>query len=88
MLACIALHNYLFQTENASYCARGFVDSEDCNETIKPGEKRRMVNTNEVAFNEIPSVSGLRPKEDAVEMMKRLMKYVNEVDAIRPCEEN
>ena len=70
------LHKYLRQAENAS----GFVDSEDCKDAIKPGEWRSMVNTNEGAFNEIPSVRG--PKEDAVEMRKKLMKYVNEVDAV------
>ena len=82
VLACISLHNYLCQTENASYCARGYVDSEDGNGAIKPGQWRGMVNTNEGAFNEIPRVRGSRPKEDAVEMRKSLMKYVNEEDAV------
>ena len=82
VLACISIHNYLWQTENTSYCARCYVGSEDGNGAIKHGEWRGMVNTNEGAFNEIPRVRGSRPKEDEVEMRKRLMKYVNEEDAV------
>ena len=42
ILAGVALHNYLQQTENASYCPRGFVDSE-ANGEFRPGEWRRIV---------------------------------------------
>ena len=37
-LACLALHNYLRLTENASYCPSGFVDSVDDTGRIKEGE--------------------------------------------------
>ena len=35
--ALIALHNYLQQTEIASYCPTGFVDCESSSRIIKPG---------------------------------------------------
>ena len=38
LLAIIALHNYLRQTENVSYCPTGFVDCKSSNGIIKPGE--------------------------------------------------
>ena len=42
ILAGVALHNYLQQTENASYCPREFVDSE-ANGEFRPGEWGRIV---------------------------------------------
>ena len=36
--AAVCLHNYLRQTNSASYCPSGFVDSEDGSGDIKPGE--------------------------------------------------
>ena len=35
VLACIALHNYLCQTDSASYISSGFIDSENSTGTIK-----------------------------------------------------
>ena len=37
ILAGVVLRNYLQQTENATYCPRGFVDSE-ANGQFRPGE--------------------------------------------------
>ena len=37
VLACIALHNYLRQTESARYSPSGFTDSEDSTGTVKKG---------------------------------------------------
>ena len=36
-LAAVTLHNYLQQTENVSYCPKGFLDSEE-NGNFRPGE--------------------------------------------------
>ena len=43
VLACMALHNYLRQTNTAHYCPNGFSDSEDGSVTIKPGDWRSLV---------------------------------------------
>lgn len=40
VLACIALHNYLMQTNCAKYSPSGFADCEDKNRSIKPGRCR------------------------------------------------
>ena len=42
-LACIALHNYLRQTNNPSYCPNSFVDCEDSTGDIREGEWRKIV---------------------------------------------
>ena len=47
VLAALCLHNYLRQTDNASYCPSGFVDSEDSSGQIKPGEWRSIVTVGE-----------------------------------------
>ena len=39
-LACLTLHNYLRQTDNAMYTPSGFIDSENKDGTIKEGEWR------------------------------------------------
>ena len=41
--AAVCLHNYLRQTNSASYCPSGFVDSEDGSGDIRPGEWRQIV---------------------------------------------
>ena len=42
-LACIALHNYLCQSNNPSYCPNSFVDCGDSTGDIKRGEWRKIV---------------------------------------------
>ena len=39
-LAAITLHNYLHQTDTASYTPSGFIDSEDLSGKIKEGSWR------------------------------------------------
>ena len=46
VLAAMALHNYLRQTNNASYTPNGFVDSENNNGSIRLGEWRNNVSGN------------------------------------------
>ena len=41
-LACLALHNYLRQTDNAAYTPTGFVDSESKDGSVKAGEWRSL----------------------------------------------
>ena len=58
--AAIVLHNYLRQTENATYCPLGFIDSEDANGNIKPGLWRECLPSNQLLFSDLPSVRGSR----------------------------
>ena len=51
--ACVCLHNYLKQLENANYTPRGFVDSEDANGNFLAGTWRSIVSTDESALHPI-----------------------------------
>ena len=42
MLACLALHNYLRITDNATNVLFGFIDSIDSNGKLKQGEWRAL----------------------------------------------
>ena len=42
-LACIALHEYLYQTNKPSYCPNSFVDCEDSTGDLKEEEWRKIV---------------------------------------------
>ena len=74
-LASMALHNYLKQTENASYRPTGFIDSEYNDGTIKKGEWRSEVQNG--GFVDINPVRGSRYKKTALEMRETLKEYVN-----------
>lgn len=76
--ATIVLHNYLRQTENASYCPKGFIDSYNANGEIQPGHWRNVVrNDSNAAFKSLPKVRGSRYRDDAVQMRDSLKDYVN-----------
>ena len=74
ILAAIALHNYLGQTENASYCPYGFVDSDCGNGQIHPGDWR---STQSSCLQQLSNVRGSRYEEDAKEMGEALKDYLN-----------
>ena len=77
VLATLCLHNYLSQTENASYCAAGFVDSENSSGKIKDGEWRSQAQASEGSLREIEPSRGNRYNLNALEMRKALENYVN-----------
>ena len=60
VLACLALHNYLRQTNNASYTPSGFVDSENSDSTIHLGEWRREIERNDVETNCMRNIRAVR----------------------------
>ena len=76
-LACIALHNYLHQTNNQSYCPNSFVDCEYSTGNIKEGEWRKIVMERNGALAILPNVCGSCYKDDAVNMCCCLMRYLN-----------
>ena len=77
LMAAICLHNYLQQTENASYCPLGFVDSYDNNGTIKPGQLRHIVQYGGSGLTEVQNVCGCRYSNNAIEMREALKEYLN-----------
>ena len=74
MCACLALHNYLCQTSNASYTPAGFVDSECSDGSIKPGEWRAMI-PNNGGLQPVKPVRGSRPREECVRMRNDIKDY-------------
>ena len=76
-VACLALHNYLRQTDNAVYTPVRFVDSESRDGSIKEGEWRSMKGDDENAFKSINPVRGSRYTKDALKVRETLTKYVN-----------
>ena len=80
VLACLALHNFLRQTSNASYTQNGFADSEDTDGTIYLGEKRDQLERNDSETNCIRNIRGKRgwrQREEAVSMRDALKDYFN-----------
>ena len=74
--AAVCLHNYLRQTNSASYCPSGFVDSEDGSGDIRPGEWRQVVrNNSRGALSDIAPLRGGRYSNSAIEVREALMKY-------------
>ena len=76
-MACLALHNYLRQTDNAVYTPVGFADSESRDGSIKEGEWRSMKGDDENAFKSINPVRGSRYTKIALKVRETLRKYVN-----------
>ena len=76
-LACLALHNYLRQTDNSMYTPHGFVDSENSNGEIKEGEWRSIKEKGTTAFRDLNPVRGSRYTNDAMKVRETLKDYVN-----------
>ena len=76
-LACMALHNYLSLTTNAKYVPAGFVDSEDSNGNLIPGDWRKNFNNNNGAFENLAPYRGSRSKPTALDIRDALKDYVN-----------
>ena len=75
LLAIIALHNYLRQTENASYCPAGFVDCENSSGIIKPGEWRSVVDNDMGCLRELPNIRGSRSKQNVLTVRNAIKDY-------------
>ena len=76
-LACIGLHNYLRLTDNPSYFPAEFVDSQNGNREIWPGDWRNLVTETNRAVRYVKNVRCCCSTEDAAEMRDGIMSYVN-----------
>ena len=76
ILATLALHNYLRQTDNAGYCPSGFVDSEDSSGCIKEGEWRSQVTSGD-ALAPLQKPHNTRSKDNAINVRESLKDYLN-----------
>ena len=83
-LACLSLHNYLRQTDNAAYTPQGFIDSESNDGTIKAGEWRSIQANDQGCFANPNAVRGSRYTKDALAMRDALKNYVNSEEGSLP----
>ena len=74
----MALRNYLRQTDNASHCPQGYIDSDRATGDIVSGHWRNEVSasTNDGMAN-VPALRESRRSEDALHMRDSLMEYIN-----------
>ena len=87
ILADVVLHNYLQQTENATYCPRGFVNSE-ANSEFRPGEFRSIVRDDAGCFMPFGRYQGSRYENNAIKMRDDLKGYVNSEEGSLPWQLN
>ena len=76
----IGLHNYVRQTNGATYSPAGFIDSEDATGQIKPGEWWAIIIVSEDGTNgalrPLPLPRGARYSTAANEARETLREYV------------
>ena len=86
--AAICLHNYLRQTDTASYCllTSYFVDSFDDSGNTLPGEWHRITSADEdsSALRNLPAARGTRYRNYALDVREALKAYVNSVQGADP----
>ena len=76
-LAAISLHNYLRQTDTASYTTSGFIDSENLSGKIKERSWRGVFqHEGAQAMNVIPKIHNSRRKNSILTMRDDLAKYL------------
>ena len=73
VLSCIALHNYLRQTDSARYSPSGFMGSEDSTCTIKKGLWREEANNG--IFQDIGIARPRKHESSAADKREALAKY-------------
>ena len=78
VLACIALHNYLRQTNNSVYTPAGFADSECSSGKIRFGEWRANISEGanlSSAVQNVRPIRGSRQKDECIQMRDDLRDY-------------
>ena len=78
VLAALCLHNYLRQTDNASYCPAGFIDSSGY---IKHGEWRSIV-TSRDGLVPLPRPHNTGAPNSGKDIREGLKDYLNGVGAV------
>lgn len=83
VLATIALHNFikLNSVEGSSYCPEGFVDREDADGIIRPGDWRKQIN-NVPTNNPKKKIGSNNSSQSAFALRDTLMDYFMNEGAI------
>ena len=82
--ACICLHNYLKQTDNAGCVPAGFIDSEDSTGNIVDGSWRSVVQNEGSAFQPIDRMGSNNFKKESKEIRDKFMNYFNSSEGSVP----
>lgn len=80
--AAICLHNYLQLTDNAFYVPSGFVDSENADGSLSPGDWRAIVQNDESGMVSLRHVGGNRYTQDASNSRNDFKEYFNNEGAV------
>jgi len=75
--ATVSLHNYLRLTENSHYIPAGFVDCEDNEGNLIPGDWRREVNDDNTGLTQLDRITGNRYTFEAGRSRDDFMAYFN-----------
>eukprot|EP00794_Sanderia_malayensis_P002307 gene2307-2657_t len=75
--ACVCLHNYLKQTDNAFYVPNGFIVAEDNSGTVIPGNWRSIVDNDQSALQPIPRTGSNYYKANAKLVRETYKHYFN-----------
>ena len=75
ILAAVALHNYLRQTDNTRYTPQGFVDSEDNSGNIISGQWRGLIDGN--CLQNVKPVHNSKYTNTALETREALANYLS-----------
>lgn len=83
--ACMTLHNFLRQTDNAYYSPQGFVDSESSDGAIKVGQWRtaHLIDSENNCFQKLQAIRGSR-YSNKVGMRETLKDYLNSEEGSLP----
>ncbi|XP_015778411.1 PREDICTED: uncharacterized protein LOC107356303 [Acropora digitifera] len=83
--ATVCLHNYPRLTDNATYTPAGFIDSEDSNGNILPGDWRNIATGGNGGLNEIGRIVGNRYSVEASDARDAFKDYFNSADGDADC---
>lgn len=77
VLACVALHNYLRQTNSARYTPTAFIDSEDMTGNFKEGEWRNeRYQSRNGAIRPVKRIRNRKYNTSAIDMRNDLVEYL------------
>ena len=75
--ACVCLHNYLKQTDNACYVPSGFIDAEDSTGNVIPGGWRSVVADDQSAMQNIQRAGSNNYSKDAKAIRESFKDFFN-----------
>ena len=78
--ACLCLHNYLKQTDNASYTPDGFADSECCNGGPIEGSWGSVLGSQQCAIISVGKIGSNNFTQEANYIREKFLAYLNSTE--------